>query len=330
MTCTPQTNTTLHALAQELKAYDSFVICGHVSPDGDCLGSQLALACALEQLGKQVTCVLAKDEPIEADLRFLPGADKLMFAGDFVGDVDAFVGVDVPTRERVGAAVALCDQAKVRFTVDHHAVDSTMADFVYVDPDAASTTVLIWQLCEALGVDRVGDITTCCYTGLVTDTGCFQYQNANDEAFACALEMVQNGAQPAAICKAIFQNRSLASLKLEALTIDRMLIQNDGQTALSWLTIEDFERNGAVKADAEPLINTLRSVSGVRVACMLRQQQDCIRGSLRAKDETDVASIARSLGGGGHTAAAGFTLECSLDEAVATLQKLLAEAVCEA
>lgn len=328
MTCTPQTNTTLEEIAAKLQAYNTFVICGHVSPDGDCLGSQLALASALRQLGKEVTCVLAKNEPIEANLRFLPGAQELVYAGDFVGEIDVFVGVDVPVRERIGAAQALCDQAQVRFTIDHHAVDSTMADYVYVDPEAASTTVLIWQLCEALPVVRKGDITTCCYTGLVTDTGCFQYQNANEQAFATALALVCEGANPASICREIFQNRSRASLALEALTIDRMLIENNGMSALSWLTLEDFEQTGAQKADAEPLINTLRSVAGVRVACMLRQQSDGIRGSLRAKDDTDVASIARKLGGGGHKAAAGFSLDCSLDEAISLLQKLLAEAVC--
>ncbi|RKI94910.1 bifunctional oligoribonuclease/PAP phosphatase NrnA [bacterium D16-34] len=330
MTCTSQTNTTLDKIAHALKDCNSFVICGHVSPDGDCLGSQLALAAALRQLGKHVTCVLAKDEPIEANLRFLPGAHALVYAGEFSGEVDAFIGVDVPTRERIGAALELHDRARICFTIDHHAHDLTMADYVYVDPDAASTTVLIWQLCELLGVNRAGDITTCCYTGLVTDTGCFQYQNANEEAFSCALSMVQSGAQPAEICREIFQNRSLASIKLESVAIDRMLIQNEGQSALSWLTLEDFERCDAVKADAEPLINTLRSVAGVRVACMLRQQSDCIRGSLRAKDNTDVASLAKRLNGGGHKAAAGFTLYCSMDEAIKTMQELLFEVVKQA
>ena len=173
MAVSPQTNCTLAEVANRMRELDDFVVCGHVSPDGDCLGSQLALAAALRRLGKRVTCVLVKDEPVEANLlRVLGGAQDLVFAGAYKGAPDAFVGVDVPTRERIGeAACALLDQAPFSFTIDHHAVDTTMCDMVYVDPDAASTTMLIWELAGYLGVERTGAVANCCYTGLVTDTG---------------------------------------------------------------------------------------------------------------------------------------------------------------
>ena len=260
MTVTPQTNCTLEQLADALRPLDDFVICGHVSPDGDCLGSQLGLAAALRQLGKRVTCVLVKDEPIEENLlQLLPGAADMVPACEYDGPVGAFVGVDVPTRERIGqAACGILDRAQASFTIDHHAVDERMCEMAYVDPDAASTTLLIWELSGMLGVSRSGDLVTCCYTGLVTDTGRFQYQ----------------------------------------------------------------------KSDAEPVINALRSIAGVNVACMLRQHEDCIRGSLRAKDDTDVSAIARSFGGGGHVAAAGFTMHGSMQEAVDQVRAALQEAVC--
>ena len=264
MAVTPQTNTDLGAIAEALRSRDDFIICGHVSPDGDCLGSQLGLAAALKGLGKRVTCLLAKDEPIDERLGFLPGAAELVPAASFDGIARTFVAVDVPTRERIGeAAAALLEGCDLTVTVDHHAVDSTMTDLVYVDPDAASTTMLVWELAGLLGAERAGDVAQCCYTGLVTDTGRFQYQN-------------------------------------------------------------DFEATGAVKADAEPIIDALRSVAGVRVACMLREQGDVVRGSLRAKDDTDVAAVARSFGGGGHVAAAGFTLSCTLDEARRLVDEALA------
>lgn len=312
-----------------MRELDDFVVCGHVSPDGDCLGSQLALAAVLRRLGKRVSCVLVKDEPVEANLlRVLDGAQDLVFAGAYKGAPGAFVGVDVPTRERIGeAACALLDQAPFSFTIDHHAVDATMCDMVYVDPDAASTTMLIWELAGYLGVERTGAVANCCYTGLVTDTGRFQYQNTDERCMRLAAEMVAAGADPASVSREVFQNRTYASMRLEATAIMRAEFSDDGATALGYLTREDFARFGAQKSDAEPVIDALRRIEGVRVACMLREQEDCIRGSLRAKDDTDVSAIARTFGGGGHVAAAGFTLRCTLDDAVAQVRAALAEAV---
>ena len=329
MAVSPQTNCTLAEIANRLCELDDFVVCGHVSPDGDCLGSQLALAAALRRLGKRVTCVLVKDEPVEVNLlRVLDGAQDLVFAGAYKGAPGAFVGVDVPTRERIGeAACALLDQAPFSFTVDHHAVDTTMCDMVYVDPDAASTSMLIWELAGYLGVECTGAVANCCYTGLVTDTGRFQYQNTDERCMSLAAEMVAAGADPASVSREVFQNRTYASMRLEATAIMRAEFSEDGATALGYLTREDFARFGAQKSDAEPVIDALRRIEGVRVACMLREQEDCIRGSLRAKDGTDVSAIARTFGGGGHVAAAGFTLRCTLDEAVAQVRAALAEAV---
>lgn len=329
MAVSPQTNCTLAEIANRLCELDDFVVCGHVSPDGDCLGSQLALAAALRRLGKRVTCVLVKDEPVEANLlRVLDGAQDLVFAGAYKGAPGAFVGVDVPTRERIGeAACALLDQAPFSFTIDHHAVDTTMCDMVYVDPGAASTTMLIWELAGYLGVERTGAVANCCYTGLVTDTGRFQYQNTDERCMSLAAEMVAAGADPASVSREVFQNRTYASMRLEATAIMRAEFSEDGATALGYLTRENFARFGAQKSDAEPVIDALRRIEGVRVACMLREQEDCIRGSLRAKDDTDVSAIARTFGGGGHVAAAGFTLHCTLDDAVAQVRVALAEAV---
>ncbi len=329
MTVTPQTNCTLRQMASRFAALDNFVICGHVSPDGDCLSSQLALAHALRRCGKQVACVLVKDEPIEANLaRVLPGSEELVFAGAFKGPVEVFIGVDVPTRERIGEdACRLLDSARASFTIDHHAVPQRMCDTSYTDPDAASTTMLVWELIGHMGIERSGAIATCCYTGLVTDTGRFQFQNTDARSMKLAAEMVEAGADPASVSREVFQNRTVASLHLEGVALQRMSFDDAGLSVISYLTRADFERFGAVKSDAEPLVNVIRSVAGVRVACMLREQEDCIRGSIRAKDDTNVAAIAEGLGGGGHIAAAGFTLHCSMDEALSQVKGAIAKAV---
>lgn len=323
MAVTPQTNTTLEEIAEVLLKARTVAVCGHVSPDGDCLGSGLALAHVLRGLGKQVTALVARPEPIEPGLRFLPGADSLMAASEYDGTPDVFVAVDVPTPERLGDGDAVRQRARITVTVDHHAVPEAMADYSYTDPDVAATAMLVWRLSHLLGAHCEGAVATCCYTGLMTDTGRFQYQNTDDEVFLAAAQMVKAGACPGDICREVFQNRTLASLLLEALVIDRMVFLNGGSCVISWLETADFERLGAQKSDAEPLVNVLRSVGGVRVACMLRQQDGAVRGSLRAKDDTDVAAIARRFDGGGHKAAAGFTFQGTVAQAVEELSCIL-------
>lgn len=323
MSVTEHTNTTIDEIAALLVGQRSFAICAHVGPDGDALGSQLALAEALRLLGKEVTCLLARDEHIDPVFTFMKGFDTLIPAAQFGGSVDCFITVDVPTRDRLVDAAALLDAASHTVTIDHHQAYDRMGALTYSDPGCASTTMLVWDLVLALGIDPTVDIATCCYAGLMTDTGRFQYQNANGRAFAYAAEMTAAGARADEISKAVYQNRSIASVKLEALALNRMCIGANGAYAFTWLTLDDFASVGAVKADGEPIIDVIRSIAGIRVACVLREQDDIIRGSFRAKDDTDVSAIARDYEGGGHKAAAGFTLRCGMDEARAIIANRL-------
>lgn len=329
MSVTPQTNTTLEEIAECLLKADSICICGHTSPDGDAIGSGLALRCALVQLEKDPIMLLADDAgTLHKKFAFLPGADRYIPAKSYKGTPDAFVCVDAPNAERIGyAASKVHARAKTTVTIDHHATAKRLSDLSYTDPDAASTTTLIWKLAEHLGVDMTADIATCALAGLMTDTGSFQYQNADPEAFELASEMVRAGASPNAISTNFFQRKSLATIELEALTVKNMHMIAGGRAVLSWVTLEDMGRTGATKADCEMLINVLRSIDGVDVACILKEQEGSVRGSLRAKDDTDVAAVAEEFGGGGHRAAAGFTMRCSLRDAIETMSARLEELV---
>ena len=322
MTLSAQTNTTIADIARMVRKHDSFVLCGHVSPDGDCIGSQLALMHALEALGKDVTCLLVRDEPLPGDISFLPGADRMVPACRYEGSAQVFMGLDVPTRERIGDdACAILDRCKMSVTIDHHAVETTMCDLVYVDPDSASASMLVWELVKELCDVPPAHSVLCAYTGLLTDTGGFRYQNSDANAFRAAAELVEAGADASYAAMMAFGSRTLASLKLEALVLDRLQVFAEGNAALSYLTECDLEGLGAEKSDTEPMVDAVRKLEGARVACMLREQAGTVRGSLRAKDDTDVASLARKLGGGGHRAAAGFTLHCAIDKAVDLLRE---------
>ena len=316
MAVTPQTNTTLADIAEIMRSNDDFVICGHVSPDGDCLGSQLTLWHALKAMGKRATCVLVRDEPVGVSLNWMPGVNDFVPAASYTGACGVFVGVDVPTRERIGVAAELLDRASTSITVDHHAAEVRMCEHAYIDPDSASASILVWDLVKLLCDKPPLESALCAYIGVMTDTGGFRFQNSDERAFSAASELIAYGVDPALAATSVFQNRTMASLKLEAAVIDRMRVFADGEAALSWISSDDMERFGAIKADAEPLIDAIRALHGTRLACMLREQDGKVRGSLRSKDATDVAALARELDGGGHRSAAGFTLDMPLDEAV--------------
>ena len=213
-------------------------------------------------------------------------------------------------------AAELLDRASTSITVDHHAAEVRMCEHAYIDPDSASASILVWDLVKLLCDKPPLESALCAYIGVMTDTGGFRFQNSDERAFSAASELIAYGVDPALAATSVFQNRTMASLKLEAAVIDRMRVFADGEAALSWISSDDMERFGAIKADAEPLIDAIRALHGTRLACMLREQDGKVRGSLRSKDATDVAALARELDGGGHRSAAGFTLDMPLDEAV--------------
>jgi phosphoesterase RecJ-like protein len=324
MTVTPQTNTTLAEIAQVIRAHDNFVLCGHMSPDGDCLGSQLTLWHALKAMGKRATCVLVRDEPVGSSLSFLPGMDEMVPASTFDGVCEVFIGLDVPTRARIGeAACAILDSAADSITVDHHASETTMCNHVYVDPDCAAASMLVWELVKLLVDEPPLESASCAYVGLMTDTGGFRFQNADSAAFDLAARLVANGVDPSWAATNVFQTRTIPSLKLEGIAIDHMRVIANGKVSLSWVDSDDMKRVGASKTDVEPLIDSVRAVEGTMVACLIREQDGRIRGNLRAKDDTDVSALARELGGGGHRAAAGFTLDMPIGEAIELMERKL-------
>lgn len=311
-------------IVQALRAHDGFTVCGHVNPDGDCIGSVLGVTHLLRLMGKEVQPIAAMAEPLDASLASIPGADGILRAED-ARPTPAFITVDATADERLGeVAAALRSQASFQVVLDHHEVRSCNADLCRIEPDAASTTCLVWDLARAAGVPLTKDLAACCYTGLMTDTGRFQYQNADARAFRSAAEMVACGIDVSYISQRFFQNKAIAALRIEALAVDRMELLNGGTAVLSWISREDLQRLHARRDDCEGVINALRSIGQVQVACVLKEYDaGLVRGSFRSKDGTDVAALAARFGGGGHKAAAGFTLECPLDEALGQVRAVL-------
>lgn len=309
-----------------LQGQHSVAVCGHVNPDGDSLGSTLALTLGLRNLGYDVTPLLAtREKPRLYD--FLEGYDDLIPACEYHGQPDVFILVDVPNPQRAGDGEYVFRRAKSTMVLDHHQGDAAFADVGFVDSTAAAAGMLAWDFLKQAEAQLTPGIATCCYTALVTDTGRFQFQNADARALRAAADYAEAGALPSEVARNVYQRRSWAALKLEALVVERMELLFDGKVVLSWVTEQDFKDLGASKEDGDSLIDAIRQLGGIDIAVMLREQGPIVRGSIRSKTDRDVAVIAEKMNGGGHKAAAGFTIHDSLDKAREIVKKHIAEAM---
>jgi bifunctional oligoribonuclease and PAP phosphatase NrnA len=330
MGITPQTNILLEDLAHKLIEHDYIQICGHASPDGDCIGSALAMKLALEACGKKVDCLVALKEPLPKKYDFLKGFSDMAYSGHVKKTADAFLMIDTPNDKRMGyAAAKMKDATPNTFTLDHHAEPKRATQFTFTDTSAASTSVLVWELLDFLPVEKTSDIAVCCFTGLATDTGNFQYQNTDERAFKRACEMVKAGANPSVVSENVYMRNSLASYKLQSKTIENMQLFDDGQGAISFVTRADIEETGAVKGDFDAMINVLRSLDGTKVVAVAREEKTFVKVSLRSLGEIDVRKIAEKFGGGGHQGASGIVIEKPLKEVVVLIKEAMHESLLE-
>ncbi|MCL1846548.1 MAG: DHH family phosphoesterase [Coriobacteriia bacterium] len=295
-------------------------ICGHVNPDGDSLGSALALTALLRAKGHTVTNLLAKGNKAPElydffeDYTFTPAAD-------YNRKPDLFIAIDVPNKDRLGEAAVHFDRATETLVIDHHPDYTGFATHYYGDPSVSATGALVWRLIMASEVTPTKAMATYCYVALITDTGRFSFQNTTAEAFKAAGEMVSFGLDPSAITRLVYDSRLLASLQLDARLISRIAYAAEGRVVYSWVTESDFVELNVSRDETEGLPTILRSVKGTDVAVLLREEDGRVRVNLRAKGCCDVGAFARRFGGGGHQAAAGFTLEATLEEVKALIVK---------
>jgi len=220
---------------------------------------------------------------------------------------DVFVALDTPSFARLGEAEPLAHSAGRVIVIDHHPDNARLGAMSYVDPTAASTGSIIWNLLPWLRVAANSDIATCLYTALLTDTGRFSYQNTSPEALRTAAAMVERGVNVQQVFTHVYENRSAGALALIGRTLSRITCVQAGSVAYSWVSSDDFTQTGARPEETENLIDQVRSLGGVKVVFLMKSSGDSVRVSLRAKADADVGHIARSFGGGGHKAAAGFT-----------------------
>lgn len=313
-------------IASLIRAADTIAICAHTSPDGDALGSGLGLAAIIRQLwpSKTVTNLLADDAPVPRIYRFLPGANTFVPATSYRIDPDLFIAVDLSTASRLNDGEAVLARSRMSAVMDHHPCDVPFGDTNIVRSGAAATGVIITEFALHFGAHITPEIAECLYCAITTDTGRFQYQNADGEAFEVASLLVDAGASPSNVSLNVYQSFRIQYLHLESLVLGRIVTFSKGRIAYSYATQNDFDRTGADLDESDGLIDAVRSVEGSEVALFLKEVPGGkVRGNLRSKGAEDVSSVAAALGGGGHKAAAGFTVVGDIDQALSACLPLL-------
>lgn len=306
----------LDAILDVIRRGERFLVCSHSRPDGDAVGSMLAMGKLLTQFGKRADLVASDRVP---DIyRCLPGAEEIRFAMHVYGPYDAVILLECDGVERTKLSGL---EAFYLVNIDHHSTGRNFAHLNWIDRTAASVGELVYRLVKASGLPVTAEIASCLYATVLTDTGCFCYGATRASTFALAKELVEAGADPVRIAQEVYFSTATAKLHLLGAALTNL--KRDGRLAWLWVTHQDFVRTRAAEEDCEGIVNYALSISGVEAAAFLRElPEGRIRVSLRSKGQVDVSAIAQMLGGGGHENAAGVTLEGPLREAQ---EQILAE-----
>jgi bifunctional oligoribonuclease and PAP phosphatase NrnA len=315
------TTADLSDVVDALHANERFLVTSHENPDGDALGSLLAMHLALVELGKDSAMVIVGDAPLPAEYAFLDlvGAGLLSeVPGDLTNRV--LVAVDCAQATRLTDARLL--EAPVVLNIDHHHDNSRFGSVNLVVDGASSTAEVLADVFAELGLSLTPAIADALYTGLVTDTGRFQYTNTTPKSLQLGAELLEAEADAQRIFQAVYESMPFPKLKLLARALERAVLHADGRVVISNIVREDFEEVGALEPYSEGIIDVLRGVEGAELAALIREPPRDSgprrKVSLRSSSEhVDVSAIARKSNGGGHRQAAGFSSDLSLEDVVA-------------
>lgn len=313
----------IDALCAALREAPVVRILTHISPDGDALGSSLALKLGLERLGKRAM-LLCQDE-VPALYRFMPCWEQVVIPDREAAPVPLAVAVDVADRLRFGNAAHAFDAAERTAVIDHHGTNPGYGHINYVDPEAAASAVLVYRVLQALGVPLDEAMATCLYVGVSTDTGHFAHRNLNAEAMRVAAACLETHMDPADVSEKLYRIRSLAKTLLLTRALESLTMHENGRLAILKVTARDFEQTGAKAEDTESIIDYGIAVEGTLAAMLATERPEGIKFSLRSRPPVDVGQACATLGGGGHALAAGCTLQGSMDQALRTVANAVRE-----
>jgi phosphoesterase RecJ-like protein len=317
-------NSKFEEIGRVLREQQRFAILSHVRPDGDALGSQLALALSLKELGKSV--YPWNEEGMLEKYSFVPGANLLSKPPSAPADVDVALALDTAIQNRLGTALPAIRSAKIWINIDHHPSNPGYGDIVYIDPTSPATGQIIFELIKSQNLPLTREIAENLYVAISTDTGSFQYSNTTAHTFEIAAELVRAGVDVGRVSQQLYENYPRRRSELLRELLATMRFDAGGRVASFSLSLNLARKLGVLPEDNEGLIDHLRAIRGVIVAVFFEELPDGkVRVSMRSKSEdVDVCTVCQKFGGGGHILAAGARVRGTLPEVRA---KIL-EAIC--
>ncbi len=319
------TDPEVRQIADAIRSRRRFVVASHSRPDGDSIGSQLAMALALRALGKDVTVV--NFDPAAPPLMAFPGVRDIVIApavDPAWGPFDATIIMECSDYARTG--VTGLDRF-FTINIDHHPGNTAYGAINWFDPSAAACAEMVFDVVQALGVPMLAEIAVHIYVAILTDTGSFHFSNLSPRTFDICRQLLECGVDPVRVARQVYDNSSVARLKLCGAILHGMRIDTTGRIAVLYLDQEMAGAAGATYDDTEGVINQPLTVKDVQAVIFFKQSQGThYRVSLRSKGEVDIGAVAKQYGGGGHKNAAG----CSMDGAIDDLRNILVKQVTDA
>jgi phosphoesterase RecJ-like protein len=313
------TTTEITRIADAIRARQSFVLSSHARPDGDAIGSQLAMAYALRALGKDVRVV--NRDPAPPPLMAFAGVPDIEIAAKVDGDFDAAIIMECGELARTG--VEGLDRGFV-INIDHHPGNTGYGEINWVDPAAAACGEMVFDLVVGLGVPLTAEIATHVYVAILTDTGSFHFSSISPRTFDICRGLLEAGVDPVAVARSVYDSGTMSRLKLSGALLSGMQIDATGRIALLYLDHEIARAAGGAYEDTDGLINEPLTVKEVQAVVFFKHVQgDEYRVSMRSKGAIDVNAVAKEFGGGGHKNAAGCTAVGRID----ALRQLFVEKV---
>lgn len=300
---------TLDNILNEIRAANRIVILTHENPDGDAIGSALAMYMSLKKMGKEPDVIIPEYPRI---FNFLPNADKIKKEGK--ENYDLAIAVDTSTIKMLNGWSNYFENATTKIVIDHHGTNTMFGDINFVNPDSPACAQILISIIEFFGVKIDEQIGTALLTGIITDTGGFQYQSTTPETFEFAAELLKKGVNVSNIYKRVFNTKTKANFELRKKAINRMEFFSDGKISFTYITIKDEEEVNAETGDYEGIVEEGRAIEGVEVSVFLHETSKGFKVSLRSNSYVNVADVCLMFGGGGHIHAAGCTIPQSLEQ----------------
>ena len=311
---------TLDNILEEINKAEKIVILTHENPDGDAIGSGLAMYHALKAYGKKPDIIVPEHS---RTFNCLPGIDELKTESD-IEHYDLAIALDCAAIKMLNGFADYFENAKVKVCIDHHSTNTMFGDYNYVNPAAPACSQILLVILEYFGIEISKEIGTCILAGIITDTGGFKYQGVTAETFEFVAWLLNKGVNVSKLYRQVLEVKTKANFELHRLASNRIEFLENGKVAYTYITTEDEKGVNAESGDHEGIVEIGRSIEGVEVSIFIRESDKGCKISLRSNDYVNVADACIVFGGGGHARAAGCTIQGSVEQAK---EKILKEVI---